>query len=82
MTNNQTKIVAEPGKQELFIIREFDAPREHVFKTFTAPDLFAQWLGLRELTMVLETFEPQRHSSLKGRRKMGMLSLIPSPWKR
>ncbi len=24
---NATKIIAEPGKQELFIIREFEAPR-------------------------------------------------------
>lgn len=63
MTNNQTKILAEPGKQELFIIREFDAPRELVFKAFTDPDLFVQWLGPRELTMVLETFEPRKGGS-------------------
>ena len=57
--NNLTKITAEPGKQELFITREFDAPRELVFKAHTDPNLFVQWLGPRELTMKLETFEPK-----------------------
>jgi hypothetical protein len=31
---NKTKITAEPGKQEIFITREFDAPRELVFQAF------------------------------------------------
>jgi len=54
----QAKITAEPGKQELFITREFEAPRELVFRAFTDPVLFVQWLGPREYTMTLETFEP------------------------
>lgn len=53
----ETKIIAEPGKQELFIIREFDAPRELVFRAYTDPDLLVQWLGPRYLTMTVETFE-------------------------
>ena len=57
--NNPTKITAEPGKQEIIIEREFDAPRELVFKAFTDPKLYAQWLGPRGLTMKLETFEPR-----------------------
>src|SRR5919201_810057 len=56
---NPTQITAEPGKQEIFITREFDAPRELVFKAFTDPKLFTQWLGPRELTMTLETFAPR-----------------------
>lgn len=55
---NRTQITAEPGKQELFIIREFDAPRELVFRAHTEPELYVQWLGPRDLTMHLETFEP------------------------
>lgn len=55
---NKTIITAEPGKQELFIIREFDAPRELVFKAHTDPELFVQWMGPRSLTTTLETFEP------------------------
>jgi uncharacterized protein YndB with AHSA1/START domain len=57
-SKNQTKVIAEPGKQELFITREFDAPRELVFKAFTDPELYTQWVGPRDLTMNLETFEP------------------------
>jgi uncharacterized protein YndB with AHSA1/START domain len=55
---NKTVIVAEPGKQELFITREFDAPRELVFQAHTDPDLYVRWLGPRDLTTTLETFEP------------------------
>ena len=56
---NKTKIIAEPGKQEILIMREFDAPRELVFRAFTDPELYVQWLGPRDLTMTLETFEPR-----------------------
>ena len=55
---NQTIVTAEPGKQEVFITREFDAPRELVFKAHTDPDLYCQWLGPRGYEMTLETFEP------------------------
>ncbi len=55
---NQTTITAEPGKQELFITREFDAPRELVFKAHTDPELYIQWLGPLGYEMKLETFEP------------------------
>jgi uncharacterized protein YndB with AHSA1/START domain len=55
---NPTKIIAEPGKQELFITREFDAPRHLVYKAHTDPQLYVQWLGPHGYEMVLETFEP------------------------
>ena len=55
---NQTIVTAEPGKQEVFITREFDAPRELVFKAHTDPDLYVQWLGPRGYEITLETFEP------------------------
>ncbi len=56
---NKTTIIAEPGKQEMLITREFDAPRELVFQAFTDPELYVQWLGPRRLTMMLDTFEPR-----------------------
>ena len=58
MSKNKTTITVEPGKQELFIIREFDAPRALVYKAHIDPDLYVQWLGPRGYEMVLETFEP------------------------
>jgi uncharacterized protein YndB with AHSA1/START domain len=57
--SNQTKITATPDKQEILITREFDAPRELVFKAFTDPNFYTQWIGPRELTMTLEKFEPR-----------------------
>ena len=65
VTKNQTKITAEPGKQELFIEREFDAPRELVFKAFTDPDMYVQWLGPRRLKMKLTKFEPRDGGSYR-----------------
>jgi uncharacterized protein YndB with AHSA1/START domain len=58
MSKNKTIITAEPGKQELFVTREFEAPRELVFKAYTDPDIYVRWLGPRGMTMTLETFEP------------------------
>ena len=55
---NKTVLTVEPGKQEVFVTREFDAPRELVFKAYTDPKLYIQWLGPRDLTMQLVTFEP------------------------
>lgn len=55
---NQTIVTAEPGKQEVFITREFDAPRELVYKAHIDPELYVQWLGPHGYEMKLETFEP------------------------
>ncbi len=55
---NKVTVTAEPGRQELFITREFDAPRELVYKAHIDPKLYVQWLGPRGYEMILETFEP------------------------
>jgi uncharacterized protein YndB with AHSA1/START domain len=64
-TKNPTKIVAEPGTLEIFITREFDAPRELVFKAFTDAKLLAKWLGPREYEIKIEKFEPRNGGSWK-----------------
>lgn len=46
----ELKIIAEPNKQELFIYREFDAPRKLVFDAFIKPDVVVQWLGPNDMT--------------------------------
>lgn len=53
----QTHITAAPGKQELFITREFDAPRGKVFRAFTDPALLVQWLGPRDLRMEIDRMD-------------------------
>lgn len=58
VTKNETKIIAEPGKQDITIIREFEAPRELVFRAYTEPELYVRWLGPRGYEIELEKFEP------------------------
>jgi len=55
--SNKTTISAEPGKQELFIIRDFDAPRELLFRAYTDPELYKQWVGPKDLTMTIEKMD-------------------------
>ena len=57
-TKNKTVVTAEPGKQEVTITREFEAPRELVYRAHIDPDLYVRWLGPHGYEMVLETFEP------------------------
>lgn len=52
--HNQTKITAEKNKQEILIEREFDAPRELVFKVTTDPTLIPQWWGPRNTTIEVD----------------------------
>ena len=52
-----TAVKAEPGKQELFIYREFDAPRDLVFKAFTDANLFVKWIGPSDLVMTLHKYD-------------------------
>lgn len=54
-----TDITAEPGTQEIVITREFGAPRELVFRAFTDPKLYAQWIGPGWLETTIEKFEPR-----------------------
>ena len=55
---NPTRVTVEPNTQELFITREFNAPRDVVFKAYTDPEIYVQWMGPRDLTTTLEVFEP------------------------
>lgn len=53
-----TKVNAEDGKQELVITREFDLPVELLFKAYAEPELIEQWMG----TKVLK-HESKKHGS-------------------
>ena len=56
-----TQIIAEPGVPQIVITREFDAPRELLFRAYTDPELLVQWLGPRALTMTID-----RHDARDG----------------
>ena len=50
-TMSETTFIAEPGTPQLTMEREFDAPRELLFRAYTEPELVEQWLGPRRLGM-------------------------------
>jgi uncharacterized protein YndB with AHSA1/START domain len=56
---NETKIRADPGRQELFIVREFDAPRELVFKVVMDPKMIPEWWGPRYFSTVVDKMDPR-----------------------
>ncbi|MEQ6120967.1 SRPBCC domain-containing protein [Reichenbachiella sp. MALMAid0571] len=47
----KTEIIAESGKQELFIHRVFDAPRELVYKAFSDPDILLKFFAPKGILM-------------------------------
>jgi uncharacterized protein YndB with AHSA1/START domain len=52
-----TQITAEPGVPYIDMSREFDAPRDLLFRAYTNPELLVQWLGPRRLTMIVDHFD-------------------------
>jgi uncharacterized protein YndB with AHSA1/START domain len=55
--HHQTTITAVPGTLEARISREFDAPRELVFRAVTDPELIPQWWGPRYLTTEIDKLD-------------------------
>lgn len=54
----KTKIIAEEGKQEITITREFDLPLDLLFKAYTEPEIIEQWMGTKVLKL-----ENKKHGS-------------------
>ena len=53
----KTQITAEPGVPFIDITREFDAPRDLIFRAHTDPELLTQWLGPRQYKMIVERYD-------------------------
>jgi uncharacterized protein YndB with AHSA1/START domain len=57
VVTNETTITVDSKVPLVRITREFDAPREKVFRAHTDPDLVKQWLGPRRLTMSIDHYD-------------------------
>jgi uncharacterized protein YndB with AHSA1/START domain len=68
---SKTQISAPAGVPFIEISREFEAPRDLVFRAFTDPTLVVQWLGPRKYEMVLDTWEPRAGGSWRYVHKDG-----------
>jgi uncharacterized protein YndB with AHSA1/START domain len=53
----ELNVTAEPGVPQIVTTRDFEAPRDLLYRAFTEPDLLAQWLGPRRYTMTIERFD-------------------------
>ena len=60
---SKTAITAEPGIPMIITTREFDAPRDLVFRAHTDPDLLVRWLGPRDLAMTIDRYEVRNGGS-------------------
>ena len=50
-------VVAEPGTHQIVMTRDFDAPRELVYKVFTDPALVPQWWGPDSTTTLVDQMD-------------------------
>ena len=53
----KTQITAEPGLPLIELTREFEAPRDLLFRAHVDPELVVQWLGPRRLSMIVDRLE-------------------------
>jgi uncharacterized protein YndB with AHSA1/START domain len=65
MSPNPTHITAPDGTPFIEVVREFDAPRDLVFRASTDPDLVVQWLGPRALRMRIIEFDARTGGSYR-----------------
>ncbi|HCT30039.1 MAG TPA: ATPase [Bacteroidales bacterium] len=54
----KTKVIAEDGKQDLLITREFELPLELLFKAYVEPEIVEHWMGTKVLKL-----ENKKHGS-------------------
>lgn len=54
---DKLKLIADPGKHDICMTREFNAPRELVFRALTDPELIPQWWGPSSVTTVVDKMD-------------------------
>lgn len=61
----KTQISAPAGVPFVDIAREFNAPRELIYRAYSEPDLVKQWLGPRQLEMIIEEWDSRDGGSYR-----------------
>jgi uncharacterized protein YndB with AHSA1/START domain len=56
-STHETQIIADPRVPLVRIIREFDAPKEKVFRAHTDPELVVQWQGPRGMEARIDHYD-------------------------
>ena len=59
ITNHRTVVEADPNLPTVRIVRDFDAPPDRVFRAFVDPKLIVHWLGPKDTTMRIDTWEAE-----------------------
>jgi len=62
---SRTIIDAPAGVPFIDITREFDAPRDLVYRAYIEPELIKQWLGPRKYEMTIERWEARDGGSYR-----------------
>lgn len=70
-TRHDTEITCDPDVPLVRIVREFDAPKEQVFRAHTDPALIVQWLGPRDLEMSIDHFDCRTGGSYRYLHRRG-----------
>jgi uncharacterized protein YndB with AHSA1/START domain len=56
-TRNATQIEAPADVPVIRLVREFDAPRERVFRAWVDPELFVRWVGPRSIDTTVDVWD-------------------------
>jgi uncharacterized protein YndB with AHSA1/START domain len=64
-TRYQTLIEADPALPTARIVRDFDASPAQVCRAFTDPELFVQWVGPRNLTTRVDSWDARTGGSYR-----------------
>jgi uncharacterized protein YndB with AHSA1/START domain len=70
-TTHETTIEADPNVPTIRIARDFDAPRERVFRAWVDPELVVKWLGPKSTEMRIDHWDARtggsyRYAALQG----------------
>ena len=60
---SKTQVSAPEGVPFIDITREFDAPRDLVYRAYVEPELIKQWLGPRKYEMTVEQWDVRHGGS-------------------